>query len=125
MSQRSRGEGGATAVDGCGRAQAWALNCWGLLERDTGNVGDARSLFGQATNTGQRGIVLAASWNLAVLEVRAENLVEARRPLQQSADADGPPEQNADPLMYWSDVKCNAGNHERSRHLYQQILDFN
>ncbi|MEU7038711.1 hypothetical protein ABZ958_34300 [Streptomyces sp. NPDC046237] len=84
---------------------------------------DARSLFGQVIDTGQRGIVLAASGNLAVIEVRAENLVEARRLLQQSADADGPPEQKADPLMVRRETQCR--NHERSRHLYQQILDFN
>ncbi|MEU7112895.1 serine/threonine-protein kinase [Streptomyces sp. NPDC046182] len=104
--------------------RAWALNCWGLLERDAGNVEDARSLFGQAIDTGQWGTVLAASWNLAVIEVRAENLDEARRLLQQSADADGPPEQKADLLMYWADMERNAGDSERSRQLYQQVLDF-
>ncbi|MFE6039993.1 protein kinase [Streptomyces sp. NPDC056452] len=103
--------------------KSWALNCWGLLERDAGNVEDARSLLGQAIDTGQWGIVMAASWNLAVLEVWAENLEEARRLLQQSTEADGSAEQRGDALLYWADVERDAGNHERARQLYQQVLD--
>ncbi|GEC10191.1 hypothetical protein SSP24_78460 [Streptomyces spinoverrucosus] len=66
---------------------------------------------------------MGASWNLAVVEVEAGNLEEARKLLQQATEADGPPEQKADVLMYWADVERNAGNHERARHLYKQVLD--
>ncbi|MFF2183783.1 protein kinase [Streptomyces sp. NPDC058155] len=104
--------------------KSWALNCWGLLERDAGNMEDARSLFGQAIDTGQWGIVMAASWNLAVMEVWAEDLEEARRLLQQSTEAEGSPEQKADVLLYWADMERDAGNHERARQLYQRVLDF-
>ncbi|MFE2021402.1 protein kinase [Streptomyces sp. NPDC059499] len=103
--------------------KSWALNCWGLLERDAGNREFARGLFGQAIDSGQWGIVMAASWNLAVVEVWAENLGEARRLLQQSTEAEGPPEQRADVLLYWADVERDAGDHERARRLYQQVLD--
>ncbi|MCT2589653.1 tetratricopeptide repeat protein [Streptomyces sp. N2-109] len=93
-----------------------------LLEWDAGNAEEARDLFKQTIETGQWGIVLAASWNLAVIEVGAGDLEEARRLLQQAAEADGPSKQRADVLMYWADVERDAGNHERARELYEQVL---
>ncbi|AXK31770.1 serine/threonine protein kinase [Streptomyces armeniacus] len=103
--------------------QGHALNCWGLLERDAGNAEEARELFKRAIETGQWGIVLAASWNQAVIEVGAGGLEEARRLLQQAIEADGPSKQRADVLMYWADVERDAGNHERARELYKQVLE--
>ncbi|WP_398692031.1 protein kinase domain-containing protein [Streptomyces atratus] len=103
--------------------KAWALNCRGILEENAGNVEDGRKFYKQAIDMDQWGNSMTAAWNLAMLEARADNLEEARRLFQQSIDADGSADRRDEVLMHWADMERDAGNHERSRQLYQQILN--
>ena len=104
-----------------------ALLCLGTTERElAGNREEARRLFKQAIETGQPGILPDAWTNLGLVEMDVGNGKEARRLFQQAVEAArqaGFPQQANLALMRWADMERAAGNHERARELYREVLD--
>ncbi|MDT0344487.1 serine/threonine-protein kinase [Streptomyces litchfieldiae] len=104
--------------------QAKALLCWGVLEKDdAGDVEKVRGLYQRAAESGQWGIAPDAWGNLGRVEREAGNVDAARGLFQRATEAPGPPEQIAGLLMTWADMELGAGNRERARQLYKQVLD--